>query len=53
VDSILTNPPAYTKPPWATADSYPFLEAEKNFASTFILERPSDDWLREVPRFYV
>ena len=24
-----------------------------NFASTFILERPSDDWLREVPRFYV
>jgi hypothetical protein len=53
VDSILTNPPAYTKPQWATTDAYPFLEPETNFASTFILERPSDDWLREVPRFYV
>jgi hypothetical protein len=53
VDSNLTNPPRYTKPQWATRDSYPFMEPEVNFASTFILERPSDDWLREVPRFYV
>ena len=43
------SPPRYTKPPWATYDRYPFLEPGVDFASTFILERPSDDWLREVP----
>ncbi len=53
VDSIVANPPAYTKPPWATRDTYPFLQPETEFASTFLLERPSDDWLREVPRFYL
>ena len=53
VDSVVTNPPAYTRPPWATRDTYPFVEPGVDFVSTFILERPSDDWLREVPRLYV
>ena len=51
VDSVLTSPPEYTRPPWATYDRYPFLEPGVDFASTFILERPTDDWLREVPPF--
>ncbi len=53
VDSILTSPPAYTTPPWATCDRYPFFEPGVDFASTFILERPTDDWLRQVRPFYV
>jgi hypothetical protein len=53
VDSVVTSPPAYTKPPWATHERYPFFEPGVDFASTFLLERPTDDWLKEVPRFYV
>ncbi len=53
VDSVLSHPPKYSKPGWATLDGYLFLEPQTNFASTFLLERPSDDWLREVPRFYL
>jgi hypothetical protein len=53
VDSVIKSPPEYTKPPWATYEKYPFLEPGADFASTFILERPSDDWLREVSPFYI
>ncbi len=53
VESNFTSPPRYTAPPWATHGRYPFLEPGLDFASTFILERPTDDWLKEVPRFYV
>jgi len=53
VDSVIASPPEYTKPPWAKYDKYPFLEPGVDFASTFILERPSDDWLRQVSPFYI
>jgi hypothetical protein len=53
VDSVITSPPEYTAPPWAIYRRYPFMEPGVDFASTFILERPTDDWLREVPRSYV
>lgn len=53
VESVVTSPSAYTKPPWARYDRYPFLEPGVDFASTFILERPTDDWLRVVPPAYV
>ena len=49
VESIITSPPSYTKPSWATCDRYPFFEPGVDFASMFILERPTDDWLRVVP----
>jgi hypothetical protein len=51
--SVLESPPAYTAPPWANFGSYPFLEPGVDFISTFILERPSDDWLRQVTPFYL
>lgn len=51
--SVVESPPSYTAPPWATYHQYPFLEPGVDFISTFILERPSDDWLRQVTPFYV
>lgn len=51
--SVLKTPPRYTAPPWATHSAYPFLEPGTDFISTFILERPTDDWLRQVSPFYV
>lgn len=45
--AVLTEPPAYTKPRWATGDRYPFLKVGDEFASTFILERPADEFWRD------
>ena len=53
MESIITSPPAYSQPPWTGYDRYPFFEPGVDFASTFILERPTDDWLRVVPPAYV
>ena len=46
VDSIVKRPPAYTKPPWARFENYPFLVPGDEFVSTFLLERPDQDFLR-------
>ena len=46
--SVIEAPPTYTKPAWAKHDKYPFLEPHVNFVSTFILERPTNDFLREL-----
>ena len=51
--SVLESPPSYTKPAWATYDRYPFLKPGDDFASMFILERPTDDWLREITPAYL
>jgi hypothetical protein len=53
IESVIKSPPQYTRPPWASYDHYPFLEPDVDFASTFILERPTDDWVRQVAPFYV
>jgi hypothetical protein len=53
VKSNLESPPAYTKPPWAKYDEYPFLEPWKDFVSTFLLERPDQDMLRDYQYQYV
>jgi hypothetical protein len=45
--SIIESPPKYTKPPWAKYNKYPFFEPRVDFWSTFILERPTDDWLKD------
>ena len=50
---MVTDPPGYTPPPWATRATYPFLAPRAEFVSTFLLERPSDDWLRDVRPFYL
>lgn len=48
VDSVLTRPPRYTPPPWAAAGAaYPFLRPGLEFVSTFLLEHPDQDLLRD------
>lgn len=53
VKSVIKSPPKYTKPPWAKYDKYPFLEPYVDFSSTFLLERPSEDYLRNIAPFYI
>lgn len=45
--SVIDSPPDYTKPSWASYDKYPFLEPFADFVSSFILERPNDEFLRD------
>ena len=35
------------EPTWRTTDRYPFVEPFVDFVSTFVLERPNDDFLRD------
>jgi hypothetical protein len=46
-ESVLTNPPSYTKPEWATHPQYPFFVPGQEWVSTFVLERPTDEFLRD------
>jgi hypothetical protein len=45
--AVIDSPPKYTKPSWTKYDKYPFLESPVNFVSTFILEKPTNDNLRD------
>ncbi len=51
--SVLISPPKYTKPQWAAYDKYPFLRPKIDFVSTFLLERPECDFLREYRGYMV
>jgi hypothetical protein len=51
--AIIGSPPKYTKPHWATYDKYPFLRPEIDFVSTFLLERPECDFLRDYRGYTV
>jgi hypothetical protein len=46
--SVIDGPPHYTAPAWATSEHYPFVEPFTHFVSSFILERPSDEFLRDL-----
>ena len=52
VESVLRNPPVYTRPAWATWDRYPFLKPEEHMVSCFILESPDCDFTRECRQLY-
>lgn len=45
--AVIESPPKYTPPPWATYKTYPFLKPGSDFISTFLLERPECDFLRD------
>ena len=49
--AVIESPPKYTKPPWAKYDKYPFLEPYVDFTSTFLMERPDHDYLKEVSTY--
>jgi hypothetical protein len=44
--SVIEEPPRYTKPSWAKYERYPFLEPFEDFACSFLLERPTDEFLK-------
>ncbi len=46
-NSVIKSP-GYTRPPWAKHDRYPFLEPFVDFVSTFLMERPDYDYLKEA-----
>lgn len=52
-DSIVKNRQKYTPPPWANYKKYPFFEPSVDFFSTFILEHPTNNWLRDTSPFYI
>ena len=41
-----------TRPAWATEETFPFVRPYEELAGTFLLERPNDDFLRDL-RAYV
>jgi hypothetical protein len=45
--SVIDSPPKYTPPPWAKYHKYPFLKPYVDFCATFLLEHPTNDFLRE------
>jgi hypothetical protein len=45
--AVLEKAPRYSKPSWATQEQYPFLKPEVDFVSTFLLERPECDFLKD------
>jgi chalcone isomerase len=51
--AVIESPPKYTKPKWAKYDKYPFFEPNVDFVSTFILEWPTDDFIKNVTPRYI
>jgi len=47
-ESVIKAPPAYTAPSWATHPVFPFLKPGVDFVSTFLFERPTDEFLRST-----
>jgi hypothetical protein len=46
--AVAGAPTGYTPPPWATTDAFPFVACGRDFVSTFLLERPSDEFVRDL-----
>jgi hypothetical protein len=46
--AVIEEPPSYTRPSWATRDTYPFVKPFEDFVCSFILERPNDEFLRDL-----
>ncbi|SHJ40941.1 hypothetical protein [Parasporobacterium paucivorans] len=51
-NALIHNPPSFTKPEWATSDSFPFLKPSDDFISTFILESPDNDFTKTFSPLY-
>jgi hypothetical protein len=46
--SVIEAPPKYTPPKWANYGKYPFLEPNVDFVSTFLMEHPNHEYVKEV-----
>jgi hypothetical protein len=49
--SVILSPPPYTKPSWATHPTYPFLKPYSDFVCSYLLERPTDRFLRDANQY--
>jgi hypothetical protein len=47
-ESVIDSPPQYTRPPWDGYAGYPFFEPNVDFVSSFLLERPNDEFARDA-----
>jgi chalcone isomerase len=57
-NAVIDNPPQYTLPEWATdsfypetIDTFPFFKPGVDFVSTFLLERPADEFKRDTRHY--
>jgi len=57
-NAVIDNPPEYTLPEWATdpfypetTDRFPFFKPGVDFVSSFILERPTDEFKRDTRHY--
>ena len=50
--SVIESPPDYTNPQWSNYKKYPFMEPSVDFISTFLLERPANDFLRDARGYH-
>ena len=46
--AVIESPPHYTRPSWATNERYPFVGLGADFVSSFLLERPADEFWRDA-----
>ncbi|MCH3916795.1 MAG: hypothetical protein LKE40_04905 [Spirochaetia bacterium] len=51
-NGIIGNLPKLTRPSWATDGNYPFIIPGSEFISTFILEKPDNDFIKERSSLY-
>jgi hypothetical protein len=51
--AVVEAPPKYTKPTWAKYGQYPFFEPHIDFLGTFILERPTNNLLRDYMGYVI
>jgi hypothetical protein len=43
---MVNSPDRFTRPAWASRETFPFLRPYEEFASTFLLEAPTNDFKR-------
>jgi len=51
--AVIDSPPSYSPPTWKKHNKYPFLEPFVDFVSAFILERPTNDFLRDYMGYFI
>lgn len=52
-NAVIEAPPSYTPPPWDGCNRYPFFEPFVDFVGTFLLEAPTNNFLRDYQGYIV
>lgn len=51
-NAVRRNPPVFTRPSWASSETFPFLKPGDDFIHTFVLESPDCDFTRTFSQLY-